>query len=80
MSNPGTLKKIIIQSVVTSHQKIMLIGFFLLFFTVGLATIAWYVLYAMGKIESEDAFTSSDLITGHLFLLSFVLFAIAVAK
>lgn len=74
------MKKIIVKSVVTSHQKIKLIGFFLLFFTVGLATISRYVLYAMGRLASEDLFTSGDLIPGILFLLSFVLLAFAIAK
>ena len=79
-SKSSFLKKIIIKSVFTGHQKIMLIGFSIAFFLAGLSTVGWYVLYALGKIESDNPFSSNDLITGFLFLLSFPLIGIALAK
>ena len=74
------MKKIILGSVVSPHQKFLLYSFIIGFFLIGLGVIVWYIQYFMGEPMTQEPYASGDLLGILLFLASFVLLGITLSK
>lgn len=73
------MKHLILKSAASGHQKVLLIGFAVLFFLWGGITTVWLLFWSFGLLPEAEV-SIGDFVLVILFLGSFYLFAIALTR